>query len=82
MQKDVQPASHGDLVDAKIAIAVLQTELAAVKSQLDQVSEALNEVRELLSEAKGGWRLMMALGGAAAVVGGGISWAIQHLQVR
>jgi hypothetical protein len=35
-------------------------------------------VLDKLSEAKGGWRLLMGLGGAAATLGGIITWFATH----
>lgn len=50
-------------------------QLAAMRVQLEQVLAALGE-------ARGGWKTLMWLGGAAASFGGAISWALNHLEIK
>lgn len=38
-------------------------------------------MREQMAEARGGWKLMMMLGGASAAFGGAISWVLTHLRM-
>jgi len=38
----------------------------------------LNELLRTMHEAKGGWRVLLAMGGAAGTVGAVISWALSH----
>jgi hypothetical protein len=65
----------------------LQQEVAELRRDQEQIMLLLSKltgdmaaVREQLAEARGGWKLMMGLGGAAASLGGVISWAITHLR--
>ena len=48
--------------------------LALMKRQIDSLADAL-------SEARGGWRVLMLLGGAGAALGTVITWAANHLRV-
>ena len=41
---------------------------------------AFSTVNLTLSEAKGGWKLMMLLGGGAATFGSLITWALTHIE--
>lgn len=50
-------------------------QLAAMRVQLEQVLTALGE-------ARGGWKTLMWLGGAAAGLGGFLSWAMTHLEIK
>lgn len=50
-------------------------QIAAIRGQLDQVLTALGE-------ARGGWKTLMWLGGAAATFGGFMSWALTHVEVK
>lgn len=50
-----------------------------VKTQmLTEMAEALHAMQLQMAEAKGGWRTLVFLGGAAASLGGALSWALQH----
>ena len=69
---------HPALTEAQIDIAVLKSQLADIKVKQTQIDEKLDLVLGKLSEAKGGWRLLMALGGAAATAGGVITWLLTH----
>lgn len=37
----------------------------------------LNAIQLTLSEARGGWRMLLLVGGAGATLGGGIAWLVQ-----
>lgn len=74
-----------ELTEARINIARLQEQVTHLTQGMDdlQVSNAqltakLDQVLLALSEARGGWRTLMAVGGAAATVGGFITWAVGH----
>lgn len=43
------------------------------------MSAAIQSMQLQMAEAKGGWKLLMAIGGAAASAGGLISWLVTHL---
>lgn len=73
-------ATHPALTEAQIDIAVLKSQLSSVQTELAQVKGTLEEVKALLTEARGGWRVMMLLGGAAAGVGGVVTWGLTHLR--
>lgn len=77
------------LTEAQIDIAVLKNnmesmtrELTALQKDIVEVRDTLDEVRVLLSEAKGGWRMMMLLGGGGATLGGLISWIANHVTFK
>lgn len=74
------------LVQARIDIAALQTqvehqgrEIGELKAMIQTLGTKLDSVANTLSEARGGWKLMMALGGAGATFGAGFVWLAQHL---
>ena len=66
-----QTASAEDMVDAKVDIARLQTEMAALKTQLSTIEGKLDGLVTLASEGKGGIR---ALWFAGSVVAGVLGW--------
>jgi len=50
-------------------IAVLETELRAMKHQHEEMAKDIKVILQTLSEARGGWRVMMLVGGASGVLG-------------
>jgi hypothetical protein len=65
----------------------LQAEVAELRRDQEQIMVLLSKMtadvaamREQMAEARGGWKLMMGLGGAAATLGGIVSWVIQHVR--
>lgn len=45
---------------------------------LKTMAADMQAIRLQLAEARGGWRLLMLLGGGAATLGSGLTWAINH----
>jgi len=54
-------------------VAVLETELKAMKAQHAEMAADIKIILQTLSEARGGWRVMMLVGGASGVVGAFLS---------
>lgn len=68
-----------------LAIAVMQTEMEYLKSGMAdlkainaQQSLKLDKIFSMMDEARGGWRLLVMLGGAAGTAGGLIGWFLSH----
>jgi hypothetical protein len=45
---------------------------------MEEIKKAIIEINKTLSEAKGGWKMLLAVGGAAGVVGSAITWVVGH----
>jgi hypothetical protein len=80
------PTTEEALTQARIDIAQMQVQVAAqgreigeLKAMVATLGEKLDGVASTLTEAKGGWRLLMALGGAGAAFGAGFMWLVQTL---
>lgn len=74
------------LATARIDIATLKVQVTHLSASVDNLKESnaqltlkLDQVLLTLSEARGGWRTMMIVGGAASTVGAGLTWLIQHI---
>lgn len=74
-----------ELTEARINIARLQEQVTHLSQGMDdlqasneQLTAKLDQVLLALSEARGGWRTLMLVGGAAATIGGFVTWAISH----
>ena len=63
-------------------MATMDRDMRAQSIKLDDMRAQLEQVLAALSEAKGGWRTLMLLGGAAASAGGLISWVLTHIQIK
>ena len=70
-----------------IALAQLQVEVAYMKaaiSRLDdsnsELQQKLDKVLAQLAEARGGWRTLMLIGGAAGSLGSCITWLVSQVR--
>lgn len=61
------------------AVAALQTQIAQITERQSRIDGKLDTVISELSQAKGGWRVMMLVGGAASSLGAAFTWALQHM---
>lgn len=50
-------------------LAVLESQFAEMQRQQHSMAADIKEILRTLSEAKGGWRMVMLLGGSAGVLG-------------
>lgn len=79
MEPTINPRDFGHLegrVDA------LQHTVAAQSKAIELMTEQLKTMNDTLTEAKGGWRAMMWMGGAAGTLGALVTWIAQHLHVK
>lgn len=65
-------------------IGNLQARMTAMEQVAQQQTSILAGIQQTLTEARGGWRLLMWLGGAGMAAGAGIAsaiaWATRHVQ--
>jgi hypothetical protein len=59
-------------------ISRIESDLEALATSIKQLNSTLSEISVTLSEAKGGWKMLMVVGGAGAAMGSGIGYLI-HL---
>jgi outer membrane scaffolding protein for murein synthesis (MipA/OmpV family) len=71
----IDPVEFGEM---RGAFTSLQGQVKEIRARQAKIDEKLDEILGSLSEAKGGWRMMMLLGGAASTVGAGVSWIVAH----
>lgn len=62
-------------------ISTIDRDMRAQTEKLEAMQQQLTQVLEALSEAKGGWRTLMWLGGAAATFGAMVSWMLTHVKL-
>lgn len=75
---DINPIEFGRL---QAQVATLIANDSAKTELLQQLAADMTAIRLQLAEAQGGWKLMLALGGAGASFGGLLTWALQHFKV-
>lgn len=70
-----------------IALAQLQVEVAYMKAAIErldasnqELDQKLNRVLNQLAQARGGWRTLMLIGGAAGSIGSAVTWLVSRLQ--
>jgi hypothetical protein len=73
---DINPQEFGRL---QAQVQQLLESNRLLTESVTAMSQAIQAMQLQMAEAKGGWRLLMAIGGAAASAGGLISWAVTHL---
>lgn len=72
----IDPVEFGEL---KGAVAALQIQVGDFKARQAVMDQKLDMVLERMSAARGGWRTLMLLGGAASSAGAGLTWLLQHV---
>jgi phage terminase large subunit-like protein len=64
----------------RVEVAHLKLAVADLRDTNKQQNEKLDKVLAQLAEARGGWRTLMLIGGAAGTLGSGITWILSHLR--
>ncbi len=67
-------AEHGN------EIRHIQEDMDKVIRDMDEIKIALRKISETLSEAKGGWKMLMLVGGCGAALGTFVSQLIDFLR--
>ena len=57
----------------------LQNDMDKMLKDMGEIKDTLAKINETLSAAHGGWRMLIAVGSAAALIGGGIAWLLEHV---
>lgn len=78
-----------DITKDSLQIARLEEQFSAMRLSLQEMAESLHAMRSELAtvksdleQAKGGWKVLMLMGGAAASLGALTAWAAQHVRVQ
>jgi len=77
------------LTSANIEIALLKQAMSHRDKQIEELTESLktltgkvDNIAQTLSEAKGGWRILMMVGGAAGLMGGAVHWILNNVTMK
>lgn len=74
---EIDPQEFGRL---QAQVETLIASDAAKTGLLVKLAEDMQAVRLQLAEASGGWKLLVALGGASGTVGAALAWAASHFK--
>jgi hypothetical protein len=58
----------------------LQTDMDKMTKDMEEIKDAIREISKTLSEAKGGWKLLLVVGGIGASVATFVTWAIDMIK--
>lgn len=80
------PAAMEALIQAQVDIGQLEVQVkhltdsvAELKLSNKGLADQLSNIQKTLSEARGGWRVLMLIGGAAAGCGALVSYIYSHI---
>jgi D-arabinose 5-phosphate isomerase GutQ len=73
--------AHIDIAVLKVVVESLVRENQATQQEIKAMGEQVAAMNTLLSEAKGGWKVIAAVAGAAGVIGSALSWFLAHLGI-
>lgn len=59
-------------------VQALRSDMDRMMSDIADIKRSLASIGSQLSEAKGGWKVLLLVGGAAASLGGFVSWLLTH----
>jgi hypothetical protein len=73
------------ITQARVDIATLETKVEHLTQGMKDLRESnqaltakLDQMLITMSEARGGWRTLMLVGGAASTMGAGLAWLFAH----
>ena len=58
----------------------LQTDMDKMTKDMEEIKDAIREISKTLSEAKGGWKLLLVVGGIGASVATFVTWFIDIIK--
>jgi len=76
-EPDIQTAR--ELATHAADIKHLQDDMDRLISDVNDIKASLQAIQSTLSEAKGGWRMLMLIGGASGTLGAGLVQFVHYL---
>ena len=78
---DALAQAQVDIGKLEVEVQNLRDDIIDLKKLVEQLNTQMSKVTAQLSEARGGWRMLMLLGGAAASLGAGVTWLFTHVKL-
>ena len=76
-EPDIQTAR--ELATHAADIKHLQDDMDKLVSDMEEIKKCLATINSTLSEAKGGWRMLMLIGGASGAVGAALTQLAHYI---
>ena len=58
----------------------LEAKVEQLTKDMHEMRVTLREVRDMMNEARGGWRVVMLIGGVSGTLGAAVAWIASHIQ--
>lgn len=69
-----------DVAAHDVEIKHLQDDMDKMVKEMAEIKRSLAAIDRTLSEARGGWKTVLAIGGAGAVIVEILQWVVQHFR--
>lgn len=69
-----------DLAILKTEVIYLKSGMADLKASQTQQNAKLDTIINTMAEARGGWKTLLLLGGAAGSAGACVPWVLSHVR--
>lgn len=79
MEHKPQLSTERELANHGADIRHLQVDMDKLVADMEDMKKTLNAISQTLSEARGGWKVLMLVGGAGGALGAIILQAIHYL---
>lgn len=73
-------STERELGEIKARLSALEQDQHEFKKEQGEMRKDVREIRDMFLQAKGGWKFLALMGGAAATMGGMASWVATHLK--
>jgi hypothetical protein len=60
----------------------LQATVTALERDMSEMRADVRVIRDAITEARGGWRTLLMVGGAAATAASGLTWLLNHVTFK
>jgi prefoldin subunit 5 len=77
---DPEVRTARELAEHGAEIKHLQSDMDKMIKDMDEVKDTLKEISKTLAEAKGGWHMLMAVGGLGTALGGTVVWVLEYFK--
>lgn len=70
------------ITEDTIAIARLEERMKHMEGTMNTMADQVDTLVRTVNEARGGWKTLMLVGGAAATITGAVTWITGHFLTR
>ena len=78
-QTEALARAREDIATHRAEIAELRRDIAELREAVEGMHTLMLTMQSTLSEARGGWRMLLLVGGAGAAAATGVAWVVDHL---